>query len=386
MKRLPLLEALRLAAPALGDDDPLPALAHFCFDDDSFYAYNDIVAVIVSMKTGLSLGLHGQTLLGVLGASRSEDIEFKQIRGEHGVSIKGSNVKLPTIPKKDFVFNIPAEEPVLSITLTDDIKAAIQICLLSVAEDSMRPEYNGVTLRIGKTGTMLYSTDNVTATRVAPPSAKVPARKETAVVLPKAAADLILKLFGDGMKPKMTIGEKIALVDFGGEPNVLLMTKLLGQPSMKLADVFDAHAGQGKWCARPEGLVDEIEKSRVLSARDALKECVLIAKDGKLIVKTDATLGSQHAELEIADKKMIVSVGVNPELVARILPHVGSFHINDNASLVFGGGVGMSTTHIISAIPKAQQAPEAPPATSRPAAAAKPPAHKFDDLEDDIPF
>ena len=89
MKRLPLLAALKLAAPALGDDEPLPAHAHFCFEDDSFYAYNDIVAVIVGMKTGLNFGLHGQTLLGVLSTSRSEDVEFKQAKGAEGVVVDG---------------------------------------------------------------------------------------------------------------------------------------------------------------------------------------------------------------------------------------------------------------------------------------------------------
>lgn len=388
MKRLPLLAALKTAAPALGDDDPLPALAHFCFADDSFYAYNDIVAVIVGLKTGLDLGLHGQTLLGVLGASRSEDIEFKPAKGVPGIMVTGSNVRMPTLSKRDFVFNLPAEDPLLSLTLSEDMRAALQTCLMSVTDDSMRPEYNGVTVRIGKTGTVLFSSDNITATRVSPPAAKVPARKEAALVLPRMACDLILKLFQDGAKPKMSIGEKVALVEFGGEPNVMLMTKLLGQPSMKLAQVFEEHAGaQVSWCGLPAGFAEAIEKARVLNSRDAVKECALIAHKGKLIVETAATLGTLHEELPITNAKLNVSVNVNPDFVARMLPFVGAFFINDNSSLVLGGGPDMSVGHIIAAIPKAAPAGEPHP-RPQPAAAPKSVGAKTntDFEDDDIPF
>lgn len=358
MNRAALLAALKTAAPALGDDgSALPALAHFCFEDDSLLAYNDVVAVIVAYKTGLTLGLHGSTLLGVLGAARAEDVEIK-VKGSTATLVGGGRVELPVIDKADFVFTLPEAEPILAAPLSEEIRQAIEVCLISVAEDSMRPEYNGVTFRILKTGALLFSTDNNTATRVEL-KAKIVGRKEAALVLPKVAADLVLKLFPKDGKPTITICEKIAIVQFGGNPDVTLVTKLLGTPSMKLDEVFKLHATEGDGCPLPDGLSAEIEKAIVLTSRDSLKEVTLFAGKGELSITVSASLGKMRTTLPLEDKKIVGSVTVSPEYLKRILPFVSRFSINDERSLVLHDGAGGVLSHIVSAVPKAQVVEEA---------------------------
>lgn len=356
MKRTTLLSALKVAAPSLGKEDKalLPALTHFCFEDDQFYAYDDQTAVIVGLKTGLTVGLHGETLLGVLEASRTEDVEVK-VKGSTATISGAGRVELPVLDRGDFVFSLPNEEPILSVPLAQDIKRALEICLISVTEDSLRPEYNGVTLRIGKSGTVLFSTDNLTASRMAPQGAKVIARKEAAVVLPKGAAELILKLFPEEGKPKMHLTEHIAIIEFGGAPEVTLITKLLGQPSEVLDKIFEQHVDGVGGCKLPEGLDAEIRKAQVLTSRDSLKECTIVAERGQLVVSVSAVLGKMRAVLELPDKKLVGSVVVDPNYVARLLPYVSMLHINDGRSLVLRAE---GLDHIISTVPKAVPAAE----------------------------
>lgn len=382
MKRTDLLAALKLAAPALGDDGAAqPALSHFCFEDDQFYAFNDLVAVVVGYPTGLKLGLHGATLIGVLGASRAEDIEFK-VKGSTVAITGAGRVELPALSAEDFVFALPDEEPIMSVTLGPDIRAAIELCLISVADDSLRPEFNGVTLKIGKGGTVLFSTDNQTLTRAEPKGTKVPSRKEAALVLPKMAAELLLKLLAVDGQAKAHIGEKLAIIEIAGTPEVTLITKLLGTPSNKLDDVFKQHVGAdvGASCALPEGLDAEITKARVLTSRDALKECTLVAEKGTLTVSVNATLGKMRSVLKLADKKLDGRVCVNPDFVARVLLHVSHMQINSDRSLVLSAE-GLS--HIISGI--AQRHPQEAP--KEPAAKAAPMRGKAVEFDpDDIPF
>lgn len=354
MNRQALLSALKTAAPALGDEgSALPALSHFCFEDDTLLAYNDVVAVIVGFKTGLTLGLHGSTLLGLLGSTRAEDIDLK-VKGSVATIVGAGRTELPVLDKADFVFTLPEHEPILSVPLSQEIRDAIEVCLISVAEDSLRPEYNGVTLRIGKSGTVLFSTDNNTATRYEPTAAKVPARKDAALVLPKVAADMILKLFQKDGKPKLTVSDKIAIVEFGGDPEVTLVTKLLGTPSMKLDEIFKQHVGSDV-CDLPEGLGQEIEKAIVLTSRESLKEVTLFAGKGELSVTVQATLGKMRSTLLLKDKKLAGSVTVSPEFVKRVLPYCTGFSINDERSLVLHSP---GLAHIISAVPSAQQVEE----------------------------
>lgn len=377
MKLAPLLAALRLAAPALGKDDKvmLPALSHFCFDDDNFLAFNDQVAVIVGLKTGLTLGLHGETLLGVLGAQRGEDVEIK-VKGRTATLSGSGKVELPILEKNEFVFQLPAEEPVLSIPLGPDVRRALELCLISAGEDSLQPHFNGVTIRIGKQGTVLFSTDNVTASRVRPPSAKLPSRKEAGVVLPKEAAELVLKLSPAEGKPTMHIGERVVVVDFGGEPDVTLVAKLLGAPSSRLDDVFRDHAEKAAGFPVPAGLDAEIEKAKVLTSRDPLKECTLSVAKGTLVVEAQGALGRMSTALKIESKTAEGEVTVPPENVARMLPHTKLLHINAGRSLVLQSE---GFDHIVAAVPKAAPATpvELPPPPPRP---------KRGIEDDDIPY
>lgn len=351
MKLIPLLDALKIAAPALGElsKTPLPVLEHFCFADDSLYAYNDRMTIIVEHPTQLSVGLHGATLLGILGASAAEEVEIN-IKGKIATLSGSGKIELPVMDPADFVFTLPDEEPALSVALSEDMLSSIEMCLLSVGEDSLRPEYNGIALRTGKDGMVLYSTDNVTATRAQPAGMKIISRKAVVAVLPKEACVQILKLFKQGSKPQMHLGEKVAIIEFGGEPAVTLVAKLLGEPSAKLAEVFDEHtAGATPWPV-PEGLEREIAKAQVLTSRDPLKECVIVVEEGQMEVSVQATLGKMNSTLPITDKKAAGEVRVNPDHVARILPHVSHLHINDGRSLVFSKN---GLTHLVSSAPKA---------------------------------
>lgn len=390
MNRASLLAALRIAAPALGDDTgAMPALSHFCFEDDTFYAWNDLVAVIVSYKTGLNVGLHGATLLGVLGATRAETVELKPSKdGETYQLVGGGNVKLPALPPDQFMFNLPDDPPNSTVSLTQDIKQALEVCLISVSDDSLKPEYSGVTLLIDKTETVFYSTDNVSATRVRPPAAKVPGRVKAAMVLPKPAADLLLKLFPSEGSPKMWVGEKVAIVEFGGDPEVTMVTKLLGAPSTKLADVFDKHVPK-TFAKIPEGFGAEIEKAKVLCARDSLKELhINVSKEQVNLGVLHATLGKMHSHLKvegIPDGEIVV----NPELVARILPFVSMFAVNSEASLVFAGGAKDATVHIVSAVPRAVPATQEPDRSPPPTVVRGgrgQPTERIAVDDDDIPF
>ena len=357
MNRQALLAALSIAAPALGDDGTaLPVLSHFCFEGDTLYAFNDIVCVVVGFETGLNLGLHGATLLGVLKATRSEEVEVK-VKGSVATITGAGKSELPVLPAADFIFNIPDEEELLSSALGEEIRKGIEACLVSVAADSLRPEYNGVTLRITKTGVQLFSTDNVSATRVEL-KGKLAGRKEAALVLPKLAAELLLKLFSKEGTPRIRVTEKIAIVEFGGEPSVTLITKLLGTPSGKFDKVFADHEPK-VLCELPEGIESEIEKALVLTARDSPRECFLMATVGELVVSAGSvkSLGKMKSSLKLAEKKLIGAANVNPEYVKRALPFADKFALNDERSLVFvDEAIGL--THIIAVVSTAKPAAE----------------------------
>ncbi len=344
MKTASLIKALNIAKPSLGAPDTIPTLNHFCFDNDVIYSYNDITAIVVEEQTGLSCALLGDTLIGLLEASGDEDIEIKIDAKAANASIKFSSgtAKIPILPASEFVFQFPEGETVFDLALTADVIKAIEICLISVSADSLKPEFAGVTLNVDKTGVVLYSSDNVTASRYV--MEKKIGRKSVSVVIPSAACQHLIKLFSvcgvDGAK--LSVGDGFAIASFAG---ATLVTKLLVANTESFAKIFSEHTGgDTKQFDLPAGMGMEIAKAKVVLSRDQVKECFIEFAKGRVSLNATGTLGKVNVSL-VAKGSGTGTVNVSPEIVARVLPITTQIAVNDARSLILYGG---ALTHIIS--------------------------------------
>lgn len=346
-----LIKALNLAKPSLGAPDTIPILAHFCFDDDVIYAYNDITAILVDEKTGMSGALLGETLIGLLEASGDEKIEIKMDSKNACANIKFSNgsAKVPLLPAADFVFQFPDGETSFDLALTADVIKALETCLISVSADSLKPEFCGVTLNVDKSGSVFYSSDNVTASRYI--LEKKIGRKSISVVIPLIACQHIIKLFticgGEGAK--MSVGDGFAVVTFTG---ATLVTKLLEANAEGFNKIFSEHTGSLKQFDIPEGLDRELAKAKVILSKDQNKECFLEFDKGTISITATGTLGKVDASLA-AKNSISGTINVSPDSVLKTLSLAKQITVNDARSLILYGG---SFTHIISSAPVKQAA------------------------------
>lgn len=351
MKTSEMLTALGLAKSSLGpNDSQMQVLAHFCFMDDIIYAYNDITAVVVEAQTGLSCALHGETLMGILAVAGAEEVKIKLEGGGASIDVGNGWVKVPVLSAEDFLFQMPDEEPVVTLPFTDEVVKAFERCLMSVGADSLRPEFTGITVQVNKDGVVFYSSDNVSATRYKP-EGKFVSRKTLSAVIPGIACEQMLKLRSDGAK--ISLGERVGTLEVG---TVTLVTKLLPAKAEQFESIFKKHVEPSTFCPLPVELGREIAKAVVLLGREQVKKCVLTFAKGKAAVSASGILGSMNTTV-VMPKDLNGFVSMSPELIARILPHADTIAVNDQASLVFEKG-GM--THIIAAAAgiKADQIPK----------------------------
>lgn len=339
MKTATLLRALGLAKPSLaGTDSVLPILSHFCFDDEVLYSYNDIIATVVEEATSLSCALHGDTLIGILEAAGAEDVTVKVDNNGAHLDVGNGWVKVPALPSEDFIFSLPDEEPIVSIPFSDELAKGLERCLISVGADALKPEFAGVTLRANKDGTVLYSSDNVTASRYN--VGKFIGRTSVATVLPADACTQFLKLRGTGSK--ISIGEKAATMEFEGG---MVVTKLLQAKAEQFDEVFQSRTNGVSLFITPPELARELAKASVLLSKESVKDCTITIAKGKATISASGVLGSMKTTISVADPKASGTVLLPPASVARILPHTDQMGIQDGRSLVFAGG---GLTHIIS--------------------------------------
>lgn len=162
MKTTDLSYALKLCKSSLLSIDFVPILTHFCFTGDTVFSYNDISAVVVPLETGLTLGIKGETLLGVLSTLGAE---VELVGNKDNTSIKlvsgKAKVDLATMPPEAFLFEAPSEEPVLHVLCNAEVLKGLARCVATVGANALHREFTGVTFVLAQDGGVdVYSTDD----------------------------------------------------------------------------------------------------------------------------------------------------------------------------------------------------------------------------------
>lgn len=347
MKTERLLKALNMCKPSLGSNDSvLPVLTHFCFDDDIVYSYNDVTAIIVPENTGLRCALHGDTLVGLLEACGDEEIQFKSSTDGSMSNLKfgSGGVTIPTLSPDTFLFKYPESEFPFKMKLSPDIASGFGVCMLSVSDDSIKPEYSGVTLKVDPDGIVFFSTDNSTASRYKSGS-KLIGRKTISVVFPQQACQHLLKLLSvcGYEDASIEIGEQCAIASFQG---AILVTKVFAANPESFEKVFEQHADNSDFVSLPDGIGREMQKAQIILARDNVKECKLEFDGNSVTVSATGIMGSLKSKLK---SKGVGNVIVKPDLLLRVLPYAEAMAVNDDKSLVFKNNC---LTYIISTLVK----------------------------------
>jgi hypothetical protein len=152
MNREALVKSLEFVSRALGEDNALvPIFKCFCFTGKTVYAFNDELAIIALCDIGASFATNGKTLLGLLGGSRAEQVEFQLRDHEVWITAGRSLFKLPYHDETEFVFEEPkVVRDDVRIKYTEEVKAALKACLETVAKELTQEALRGVYVWHGK--------------------------------------------------------------------------------------------------------------------------------------------------------------------------------------------------------------------------------------------
>src|SRR3954467_6758534 len=108
MERKGLLSTLDLVSVALAKNDLIPHQKCFAFRDNFVIATNDQIALVAPCNHEKDMVLHGQTLLGLLRNTHTEQIDFSVApTNEVTLSAGKSTFNLPSQPIEEFQFVEP---------------------------------------------------------------------------------------------------------------------------------------------------------------------------------------------------------------------------------------------------------------------------------------
>lgn len=303
---------------ALAKDNLVPVFNCFCFDGDTVAAYDDhlgIITIADPTNPDMTFAVNGATLLGLLRASQSAEVNFK-LNDDHEVVVKAgkSNFKLPYQTKEDFLFKEPDSKWDAKLILGKDNPKGIQACLATSSKDTAHPALMGITFSQKQPNICLYSCDGDAVSRYQLPMKSQQGTND--FMAPNAFWETMLKVLAekeDATASILTFSKEWALASIGG---YAIYGRLIDNPTPLDHEglIKDTLKEEPFFVSIPEELDHALSRARVVGDPES-KPTQLTVAGGKLSLLTDTHLGVVRDVLSFEHPDVVALVSA--ELMQR---------------------------------------------------------------------
>ena len=305
MIRADLVATLGRVAPALADNDNIPALKNFCFDGQCVMAYDSSLAIIAPCETEETFSVNGKTLLGLLSNSHSEEVII-ELEDKNDVLIKAgkSRFHLPFMLADEYLFKEPEEKWLLQFKVDDELITGLEACLMTTSSDLTQAKLLGVALVPHAKNMVLYSCNGDSMTRVettikkSAVEALIPSKFwESLLRLKKEteAKTATVKISKDWITGELDTGYKI----YG---NLLVVDSLVDYEGL----ITKTIKGSPPYMAVPKELDGALSRARIIADADSAKTVLTVAK-GKLSLHTETHDGLIEDTIAWPDKSEVTA-------------------------------------------------------------------------------
>lgn len=326
MNRAELVKVLELVKPALATTNMVPIFQCYCFGPDGVSAYNDTIAIIGPTDFGIggSVGLHGQTFLGLLSSSSSEEVSFSQKGQEITVTLGKSVSKLPFQSGDSFIFETPTDKWKSKIPFTESLAEAIKICLETVSTDATQAALAGITLESDK----MYSCNSDALTRIQLKNGITGRR-----LMSTSFCEAVLKLWGtlEVTKGWLHFSDDWIYAKFD-DWSVYGRVMEIGTP-IDFEDLLKKHVkNKVQTQAIPNGFAEALSRARVLADPESQKTVATVSK-GKLQLLTVTHMGEIKDDLVLKGHLDVVA-NVNASHLHKAIQYCDQIAFFDNCTIL----------------------------------------------------
>lgn len=308
MNRSKLVSILELIKPALSKDNTVPVFQCFTFEQGFITAYNDTIAIIGPTECEDKFGVHGNTLLGLLSSSTTEEVELSLDKNDLVLKMGKSIGRLPYIPRSDFLFEEPnGKWEITPITIS--VIEALTLCLETVSSDETQLALHGVTIE----GDTMYSCNGDTITRVRLKNSIGTSR----ILLPTAFVSGILNLWKllELTKGQLQFNDEWVMANFN-EWAVYGRILKIDKPIDFDALITQAMKGKAKTVPWPKALHGALARARILADPESKRTDLTVTK-GNLRLRTETPMGEVKDEIKLEHPD--ITTMINASHVQRAL-------------------------------------------------------------------
>ena len=321
METKDLAFALKLAQPCLVSVEFIQVLSHYCFDGQFVYGYDNISAIVVECPTDLNCAVRGDTFLGLVGLA-GEKTTLTQNKDSLEVVSGTSKTVLPILPPERFILQLPEEPVFVEFALPEDFLKGLAFCSLSVGNDPRRPEFTGITLRLGPTA-VLYASDDTVLTKFS--LQKGLGRKVREIILPKSVCDQIqgvaAALEAKAEDVTVQVLTSHIVVSFNTSPAVTIIGQLTEAKPADFEDTIKSCATTNPKVEMPEGFDSAVAKVILMLAKGVDRKCTLHTKGKALWVHGEGPMGRTETKFDVRTSLPDVTVNCSPDHLTTIMPY-----------------------------------------------------------------
>lgn len=318
-------------------------LTHLCFTPSHVLAFNDKTAIIADADTELHCAVPGKVLLDMLEGCGAE-IALEQKDAELVIKDKGSTIRLPILQPDAFVFDPDQFDKAAPLcSLTPELIVGLELAASYSNLESIRANLTGVTFDASESGAgaflLLYSTDNVTLTKVSV-VADFKTKKRPRGIIPKDACDLIVKTFKDLQSPEgatLKLGDGFLLAEIAD--GVRVITKLVAAEPADFEKMITENGEGAENIDCPESLFAAAKRASILTATDPDRVLELSSQSGFLSIKAKGRLGELETKIKTKGAVDGNPYLVDPDMLARAQPWAAQIGLGAKA-LILSGALG----------------------------------------------
>lgn len=318
LNRSGLEQALDTVYPALSTKEFIPIFTCFCFHDDHFYAYDDLIAIKAKISTGITGGVRGSMFSKLVKGFNSEVLSVSQKENEVRLKADKVSMKMPVVPESGFVFEWPdIKDPALVITFDNDFLDSLSGCLESCAVDTSTPALCGVTLANHDGVHTLNSTDRlmITSSKIA----TAPGQDIDPIILPtdfcSALIEIARRLEVSGTL-RVSQDRKFAIADFDDE-TYSLFTKLMSCDPIDYKELLDRYSNEEDvYFPVPKELEQMMNRASILMPGENAS-CRLTIRNNALELNTVSGFGDLYDSVDIDSNHEDIEVFIDPRNIMR---------------------------------------------------------------------
>ena len=306
-----LSRAANLVRPALATKEYIPVYTHIHFSGGRATACNDVSALSVACANPVECCVPGELLIRALSGFGGAEVSMQMKDSTLLLKSGRSNVKLPTLPASDFLFDLPNPNEGEAVSLGRSVVKAIERCLLSVGTDNAHPAQMGVTLESEKGLAVLYSTDNYTISRCST-EAKLKLPGDAPIILPRFFCEQLIGLAKAYPEATMDLvmypgALVVEFVDVREGPDApaaaILFTKTpVDLEPMDFPRIVNKHVDladiKKTLAVIPDAFDGALNRALLVLGSELQKKTKITAGDGLLIMSSRSSLGESDDSMK----------------------------------------------------------------------------------------